>query len=445
MTDDNLYDLFIQNGYTPFEHTIYTNKKVRCLDKDGYIVYPTLRNIRENKMPLRFHNYNPDTINNIKHYIEINNITTTLESDVYVDSKQLLDFRCECGNLFKVSWDQFKSSKRYKCEECEPKRFKRIVPYNIVVEKLNNNNLIPLFSQDEYVGVCGGDYTIQNDCGYKAKFKTWFIEKICVPEWFHKCNPYTIENINLYLKNTMNDEYVCISEEYINQYEDLDILHKPCGTVFQAKWVNLYRKANDKEPNRHGTQCPHCTGLRQQSLHAVVLKQIFQKLKPGTVVEDPSCRNPLTGRILPTDIVNHNEKIAIEIQSWWHDKEHQQIKDKIKKEYWIKRGYKVYTPDIRDYTVIDMVRLFFSDINQIPEWVDYCFESKLNVDIAQELLNKGLIVTEVAEEMGVIPHRIYDAIQHKRLYYPKNYPNINLTKQNDYINQQVTVQTAGCV
>ena len=85
---------------------------------------------------------------------------------------------------------------------------------------------------------------------------------------------------------------------------------------------------------------------------------------------------------------------------------------------------------------------FSPKLDKIPNWVQYDFESKLNVDVAQELLNNGLLVSDVALEMGVASHRIYDAIYNKRLLYPENYKNKNLIKQK-HINQQVTVQTAG--
>jgi hypothetical protein len=89
-----------------------------------------------------------------------------------------------------------------------------------------------------------------------------------------------------------------------------------------------------------------------------------------------------------------------------------------------------------------MIRLFFPDCLEIPEWVNYDFYNKLNIDIAQSLLNSGLLVSEVATQMDVLSHRIYDAIYNKRLFYPKNYPNKHLLKQHNY-NQQITVQTAG--
>lgn len=309
------------------------------------------------------------------------------------------------------------------------------VPFEKVKSLLENKKLYLLFDESEYVGVKDTKYPIMNSIGYKAPFSSEYLYRENVePAWFHTSNPYTIENINLYLSNETNGEYECVSDVYVGNKEPLIILHKKCNKTFESKWINLYRKPSEKEPNRHGTRCPYCTGLRSQSLHAVVLKQLFLQLREGTVVEDPSCRNPITNCIMPTDIVNHKEKIAIEIQSWFHDFDDRKIKDKIKQEYWESLGYAVYTPDIRNYTVLEMAQIFFPELSEIPDWVQYDFESKLNVDVAQELLNNGFLVTEVALEMGIPPHRIYDAIYHKRLQYPDNYKNKKLIK-TEYINQ----------
>lgn len=441
-TDEEVEKILTTYGYKKDGLYLGANKPIKCIDNDGYIVYPTLSHLYSGKIPLRFHKSNPHTIDNIKHYIIKNHIDVELCSEEFTDAKSKLIFRCSCGNLYDVCLSNFMFNNKHRCNECVFGQADRSPSYDLIIERLAKNKLKPLFTEMEYQGVCSTVGTVQNDCGYKAMFKSWFVEKECEPEWFHRCNPYTIDNINLYLKNSTNNEYVCVSTEYINEHEYLEILHKSCGRTFFAKWINLYRKASDVNPNRNGTRCPHCTGLRYQSLHAVVLKQLFQCLKEGTVLEDKSCINPLTGCILPTDIVNYNEKIVVEIQSWFHDRKEQQIKDVIKKEYWENRGYKVYTPDIRNYSVLGMAQIFFPELKQIPEWVQYNFESKLNVDIAQKLLNEGLLVSEVALEMGVSSHRIYDAIYSKRLVYPDDYKNKTLVKLK-HLNQQETVQTAG--
>lgn len=434
-TNEEVRKILLSYGYIQIGKYENARKSIKCEDSDGYIVYPVLYRLYDGKIPFRFHHSNPSTIENIKHYIDMNCINVELCSKEFINSKSKLCFRCACGKLYETTWDKFAYKKKHCCNECSSYG-NGYMPFENILESLSNKNLIPLFSKNEYVGVHDTKLPIMNSIGYKALFsQDYYYQDVIEPEWFHPSNPYSIDNINIYLSNTTNGEYSCISKIYYGNRKSITILHNKCGHTFETKWANLYRKPSENEPNRHGTQCPYCTGLRNQSLHAVVLKQMFEKLKPGTVIEDQSCRNPLTNCILPTDIVNHNEKIVVEVQSWWHDREYQKIKDKIKKDYWENRGYTVYTPDIRDYSVVDMIKLFFPDVSTIPDWVDYKFYNKLNVDLAQDLLNTGLTVSEVANEMGVSTHRIYDAIYSHKLFYPSSYPNKTLTRQNDCLNQ----------
>lgn len=236
-------------------------------------------------------------------------------------------------------------------------------------------------------------------------------------------NPYSIYNINLYLKKYTNDEFKCISKEYKKNNDDLDFVHNKCGRIIKNKWINVGRRKcnNNLGSNKTGLFCPHCNATQLESTHALVLKQVWLYEEPDTIVEDKSCINPNTHHPLPTDIVNHRLKIAIEIQSWFHDFEDQKQKDIIKKEYWINRGYHFYAVDQRDYTVLEMVNLFFKDINEIPDYIDFEYSNKFNDIEAQKLLNEHLSVIKVAEIMNCKPQNIYDAIYSKRIVYPKNY------------------------
>lgn len=153
--------------------------------------------------------------------------------------------------------------------------------------------------------------------------------------------------------------------------------------------------------------CPNCDG-RNESIHALVLKQLFLHNHPDTVVEDRSFINTNTGKACPTDIVNHRLKIAIEIQSQWHDFEDIKLKDKMK-----------------------MCKLFFN-IDSIPEYVNYDYSNKLNLKEIQSMLNNGNVVAEIASKLNVDKHRIYDAIHNKKLFYPKNYK-YNYAIKQEYI------------
>ena len=148
---------------------------------------------------------------------------------------------------------------------------------------------------------------------------------------------------------------------------------------------------------------------------------------------------------MPTDIVNHRLKIAVEIQSEWHDKEYQKIKDKIKKDFWINKGYEFYDPDIRNFTILGICQLFF-DIKELPEWINFDYSNKWNIKNAQNLLDKNLSPNDVAKELGINVHQIYDAIGCGKLHYSDTYinksytPIVEVDKNNNIIDFFTTIK-----
>ncbi len=144
---------------------------------------------------------------------------------------------------------------------------------------------------------------------------------------FNACNPYAVDNINILL-NKQKIPFTCTSH-----YKDKEFIYtcNRCGNAMTKSWRIIHRKAIiNGETKNIRLHCDNCDG-NLESVHALVLKQLFLHYHPDTIVEDKSCRNPLTNCIMPTDIVNHRLKIAIEIQSEWHDVEYSKTKDKIKK------------------------------------------------------------------------------------------------------------------
>jgi hypothetical protein len=250
-----------------------------------------------------------------------------------------------------------------------------------------------------------------------------------IPRFVDSKNPSSIENINKYLMKYTNGEYLCVSKDYTNNKSLLDFVHIKCGRTFKNSWINVGRGRyfNNVGKNKTGAFCPFCDAKQLESTHALVLKQVWLYEHPDTIVEDKSCINPNTQRILPTDIVNHRLQIAIEIQSWFHDFHDQKKKDIIKKNFWISKGYKFYAVDQRDYSVLDMIKLFFPQYNAIPEYIDFDYSNKINDVEIQNLLNNGAKVPEIAKIIGCTTHNIYDAIQYGRISYPENY--INARKQ----------------
>ena len=149
-----------------------------------------------------------------------------------------------------------------------------------------------------------------------------------------------------------------------------------------------------------------------------------------------------------TDIVNHRLKIAIEIQGQFHEREAQKERDKIKRDYWINKGYLFYDYKIDKVSVLDYCKLFFPDLKKIPDWVIQEDKNKLNLREIQSLLNSGNKVPEIGKLLDISPHRIYDALYSNRLFYPDNYCKYNYVEvmqfslNYNYINSYINYKDA---
>lgn len=240
------------------------------------------------------------------------------------------------------------------------------------------------------------------------------------PLVFSSFNPYTIDNIKKYVYNMTSGEFDCVSDSYSGSKENLTFRHNTCGRTFENRWYNISRGRYKNNPgsNKTGLFCPHCQTKQLESMHALILKQIWRHEEQDTVVEDKSCINPETGLPLPTDIVNHRMKTAIEIQSWFHDKPEQKKKDAVKEKFWIDKGYDFYALDHRDYTVVEMIQVFFPEIDEIPGYIDYEYSNKFDTVTAQKLLDEYQSVNKVADIMKCGQHKIYDSIQNGLMHYP---------------------------
>jgi hypothetical protein len=57
-------------------------------------------------------------IDNLKNYVKNTGDGCELLSDVYIDCKQKLKFRCKCGNIFYTTLSHFKNDFQRRCKEC---------------------------------------------------------------------------------------------------------------------------------------------------------------------------------------------------------------------------------------------------------------------------------------------------------------------------------------
>ena len=140
----NLEDIikeYEKYGYTfldsEYRNTNYSHKVKNI---EGYIGFTSLSNLRKNNGVKFFSKNNLFTIANINKYIEINDINVMLISTKYTGARDRnLIFKCDCGNKFLKSWNDFKNGKTF-CPKCGLKRKTQSMPfeYDYVVNYINS-------------------------------------------------------------------------------------------------------------------------------------------------------------------------------------------------------------------------------------------------------------------------------------------------------------------
>lgn len=144
---------FEEVGLTMLEPYVAFHKNIKCINGDGYYVYTKYTTVKSKKLNFKiFHPTNPYTIDNINHYIKLNNINVELLSKNYVNSSSVLLFKCACGREFKTTLGSFKYQNKTRCDICS-----RNKPQGeIVVEEWLSHNQINFETQYK-----------TNECKYK--------------------------------------------------------------------------------------------------------------------------------------------------------------------------------------------------------------------------------------------------------------------------------------
>lgn len=412
-----------------------------AITNDGYYVRMNGDNVIGGRDPEIFSKFNPYTLKNIQHYMDLRGTGTKVIDTKYTGNTNAIKMICgRCHKKFEKKWVDIQISGSY-CHECgiEMRGIKGRLDINIVKDKLNSIGL-HLLNDTMYIPT---DEKIDcyDDNGYK--YQCWFgsLEKSFHPNKFGTCNKYTIDNINLFMqKNSQDDYYVTDELPYLGNNKPLMIRHKVCGNTFKSDLLNIEGIKNKNAKRIYRKQCPYCYPTLIESVHAYSLKQVFMHEYPDTTLEDRSCINPETGRSLPTDIVNHRLKIAVEIQSHYHDAPEKVIRDAFKKDFWISKGYDFYDPDIRNYTIVEMIQIFFPDITEIPEYIDLTKVNDLDFAEIQKYLDDGLSLKDIAAKIGCEVNKLHSLCRHNKIKLPSNYmekynirPIVMLDKEGNYL------------
>lgn len=267
-TKEKIERIMLEQSYTLMSEFTNIKNKHDVIDKDGYKYYVNLAGFAYNTYkPTRFSQDNIYTIDNIKHYIVLNDIDCELLSDKYINNTTDLEWRCHCGKHFACPWTRFQSGK-HQCNECSNILIneKKTLSIDDVKELIKDR---PYTMIDETFTKLSDGFSAITDEGYYVIVSRNNVCKNNNPEVFHKNNPYTIKNIQHYLK--LNKiKTTLISQKYEGNNKRLK-WRCGCGNEFERTWNGVLQGA---------FLCKDCSDVEkyktQKEQEFVLVKEYFK-------------------------------------------------------------------------------------------------------------------------------------------------------------------------
>lgn len=112
-----------------------------CEDENGYRYSISIGLLKMNTELEKFRKTNRWSIYNINKYIHDNNISTKVLETEYVNNTHPMWFKCECGQIYKSYWNEFKNRKKYYCHNCTVKYRVKRRSWNEVVSEFRKHDL----------------------------------------------------------------------------------------------------------------------------------------------------------------------------------------------------------------------------------------------------------------------------------------------------------------
>lgn len=292
-------------------NAINKNKlRLDITDDMNYKYKVLVYNLINGAKPLKYHNSNPYSIDNIKNFIKIKNLNLELLEDKYVSTRELMKFKCGCGSIFKMSLETFMYSKRIKaqCNKCGYSECisKRLKPREEIEQILKNKGFIWL--DKKYINK-KTPLNVMDKMGYKYRMYIKTLETCKITYPFKDTNPYTIENIKTYLQINKIETQL-MSETFESTTKPL-IWKCFCGEIFEATFTAF--KHCEK------TRCRRCTKVQSHGEFKVeeYLKSQNINYKKEYVFSD--CKNSNSLRFDFAILNNENNvKALVEVDGRQH-------------------------------------------------------------------------------------------------------------------------------
>ena len=211
---------------------VRSNVKFNCKDSQGYKYYITLWNLRTNKEPRLFNSNNPYAVFNIHNWLKLHNLSITLLTENYINSKIHMKWRCDlCGHEFNRTWERLQISKG--CSKCYFQDKSKETNHN---QRIANYGYKLLDSVDIYK--TDTKFNCQDDVGYKYYIPFDRLRANKKPCPFHSCNPHVINNIYNFLKIN-NISISLISTNYIDSETNMKWRCNICNDEFERNWESF--------------------------------------------------------------------------------------------------------------------------------------------------------------------------------------------------------------
>ena len=261
-------------------------------DKNGYFYVSKFSRIQRHIFPERFNTCNPYTLDNIKLWLKETNSELELLSSEYKGASCNLVLRDKIGYIYTQTWANLMSGRG-----SDKFNISNIYTLQNIKLWLSLNSDLELLST-EYISCKNNKLTFKDVNGYFYFCSFDSIVQSKNHDRFHKSNPYTIQNIELWCKLN-NKPFELISKEYKNNIEYLKwkCLKNGCGEIFNVGWDYVSQ----------GGGCPFCAG------HQVGISNCLATKNPKLASEWHPTKN---GDLTPYDITSNNNNYF-----WWQCKD----------------------------------------------------------------------------------------------------------------------------
>lgn len=275
------------------EEYINIDERLCFKDSEGYYYTMSFYGLYNKNNPQKFHPKNPYTIQNIKLFIDRNNLNFNVLSDNYKTTKENIILQDNEGFKYEITLSSLLIN-------CIPRRYDKSNSYTLYNIKLWLKNNTPEFHliTKEYVNK-KNKIVLQDHEGYYY-FVLWesFIKNRRSNKFYIE-NPYTIENIKLWCKLNNKTFELINGQEY--KGNDIKIkwkcLKDGCGEIFEMDWEHIYA----------GQGCSFCAGKQLGLSNCLAIKN------PELAKEWHIIKN---GILTPFSVFpNANQKV------WWTCKE----------------------------------------------------------------------------------------------------------------------------